>query len=57
MLTKLVNGTRVVLTLEEEAKVRAEWKFNEENPSPPPGPTVEERLATLEADIKTLLEA
>ena len=49
MLTKKVNGKRVVLTPEEEAKMLAEWKFNEENPPPPPGPTIEERLTALES--------
>lgn len=30
MLTKMVDGKRVILSEKEEAEVRAEWKRNEE---------------------------
>lgn len=54
MLTKLVNGKRVELTAEEEAVVLAEWQYNIDNPEPPPGPTVEERIKKLEEEVEVL---
>lgn len=57
MLTRLVNGKRIEITPEEEAKIRAEWKYNLDNPSLKPVnemAILKERLDALESEIESI---
>lgn len=53
MMHRMVNGKRVEITPEEEQQIRAEWAAKAaEKAAEKPKPTIEERLAALEAKAR-----
>lgn len=49
MLTKMVDGKKVVLTDDEEAAVLSEWADNDEKAKTEKPKSLEERIAALES--------
>lgn len=53
-MMKIVNGVHVKCSPQEEAEILAEWEVNRNKPKEEVKPSVEEKLAALEAKVASL---